>query len=222
MKHLIFSLATAFFLMVVSVHAQEHNTPSLAKNGGFSLTQNYLHSNEEPAAPQYSREDRRMRGMPVGDNTLTGSPVNLVVVNGYVCYGFGFTYEHLFGPDQIVGIQVPVHFAFGINDWDHADDGHFFYTAPGLQVHVAGANRKFDYALGPSVVLGNLRERIYNNGPTHVRNTFTSGIMLDNNLNFQRRHFLFGIHIGMGATFPNNVYDSRFCMQFGFRFGGRF
>ena len=223
-------LLTAAFCLgaMVPLYAQTpaSQDQTLAQNTSFSLTANYLQDDalaEPLSAPQSPYRERRSRNLPEGKNVLTGSPVNLVVVNDYACYAFGFTYEHLFGPEEILGIQIPMHFAFGSNDWLDGDDGHFFYTAPGLQVHVAGAHRKFDYAVGPSVILGNLNERIYRgNNPDYHLNTFTTGVMVDNNLNFQRRHFLFGIHMAFGTTFPNDSYDSQFFMQFGFRFGGRF
>jgi hypothetical protein len=196
----------------------------VAYNGRIDLAGKYLGDTqaEEDAffAPQ---RYRRSRNTPVGYNVFSGSPVNLVVVNGYGCYAFGFSYERLLGPDQILGVQIPVYFAFGVDNILDGDEGQFFYTTPGLQVHVAGARRRFDYAVGPSLLLGNLYERDYrNNAPDLEYNTFTSGILVDNNLNFQRKHFLFGIHIAMGSTFPNDQYHSQFFFQFGLRFGGRF
>lgn len=218
--------------LTISAQAQDaaDAAPLLATNNRISLTDNYLGAGDEAALPEPHEHGRhrgrgRGRNLPIGRNVLTGSPVNLTVVNSYGCYAFGFTYEHLFGPEQIIGIQLPLHFAYGARDWfGDSNDGRFYYATPGLQVHVAGARRSFDYAVGPSLLLGNLSERVYNNQRRRdeVFNSFTSGILLDNNLNFQRRSFVFGIHISMGTTFPSTYYDSRFFFQFGLRFGGRF
>ncbi len=228
MKNLISILALC--LTIGGLHAQQTVAPALlAKNTHISLTNKYLAEDAPSAASPHDHSRHyghsRARSTPTCNNVLTGSPVNLTVVNSYGCYAFGFTYERLFGPEQIIGIQVPTYFAYGARDWfGDSNDGRFYYTTPGVQVHVAGARHGFDYAVGPSILLGNLSERIYNyqRRRDEVFNSFTSGIILDNNLNFQRRAFIFGIHISVGTTFPNSTYNSRFFCQAGIRFGGRF
>lgn len=220
---LVLTIATA--IGVQAQNATMSNAGLLAKNEYQSLAVN---NDESAAAPAYimAPSPKRHSGDPIGKNIVTGSPLNLVVVNNYGCYAFGFTYERLLGNQEVVGIQIPVHFAFGNDDWLGGNEGRFFFTTPGVQFHVAGAKRRFDYSVGPSLLLGNLYERdeYYNGNFNQYRetNTFTSGILLDNNLNFQRSHFLFGIHAMFGTTWWNSNYPNQFFMQLGIRVGGRF
>lgn len=228
MKNLLL-LTGIFVALSGNLYAQEAHNSIISFQPNPYLAQNSsLQPHGSNPDPVYRSDNQRGYRTPLGSNVVSGSPINLTVVNGFACYAFGFTYEHLFGEDQIVGLQIPFYFAFGSRDIFYDDDqGRYYYATPGLQIHVAGARRGFDYAVGPSVLLGNLNEKdnSYYNGvrtTERVLSTFTTGILLDNNLNFQRRSFLFGLNIKLGSTFQNANYDSRFYFQFGLRFGGRF
>jgi len=232
MKSLFYKVTIVLLLTGATVHAQsitekysgEH---LLAKNepvaGIYASGDLNEAESTPPPAPHGRHNNRGSRfSAPKGMNILSGSPFNFYANHEYIGVAFAVTYERLLDKDQRIGLQLPVHVGFATTNAFDNDDATLIYTTPGLQFHVNGADKKVDYAVGPSLLLGNLNTRDNRNSRIYSDNSFVSGILIDNNLNFQHKQFMFGLHLSLGATFPQGDQDESFFFQFGIRFGGRF
>jgi hypothetical protein len=165
-----------------------------------------------------------------GQHILSFTPFCGIVAYGKFNPGVGFDYEYIFDKERGIGVHVP--FALGYAGPEQNDifgSGYYkhtsYYTAPGLRFHTSSRGM-VDFSTGPSILIGNMHfspVESYGN-PGIIGNPFDYsmvGLLVDNSINFQRKHFLFGFDVRVGSMIESQD-DTRFFIHFGMHFGGKF
>jgi hypothetical protein len=163
----------------------------------------------------------------------TFTPVGVVVAYGHANPVFGIDYEYIFNPEAGIGFQLPLVFGYeGPEQGDYILGNNYNHTtvfaAPGIRIHAPiGRRRHAEFITGPSVIIGNMHFRPVNGyyGSTGtVSSAFNYnllGIAANNSLNIYKGHFVFGFDARVG-TLVESHEDSRFFIQLGMHFGGKF
>ena len=161
-------------------------------------------------------------------HSLSFTPFSGIVAYGNINPGIGFDYEYMISPEHGIGVHIPFAFGYAGPEQDFYDEYRHTtaYAAPGIRFHSGQSGSNIDFATGPSVLFGNMHfspTDNYNN-PAILREPYDYnmlGFVVDNSLNFYRRHFQFGFDVRVG-TMLDVQEDSRFFLHFGMHFGGRF
>lgn len=138
-----------------------------------------------------------------GNNLFTFSPVSIIDRG----VGVGFSYERLLDDEQKVAFVLPLDIIFADpGEMDQIDV--YSYISPGMIFYPAGM-RKFNYGIGPNVVLaagsGNTW-RWQGQGQRNIDYTnFRMGLMINNYLLVNvTNHFSLQLNAGMGIRYINN------------------
>lgn len=133
-------------------------------------------------------------------------------------FGFGLSYERLFGKNKNIGLVLP--FSLLLEKNSRSVDGGrqnntYFYFTPGVKIYPFG-QRKITYAVGPSLMFGygENPERygyFYQNGTTGEDNIllrkFRMGFMVNNYISFQITKTLnIGFEGGIGMRYLDREY----------------
>ena len=181
--------------------------------------------------------EKRRAKQPIPSNTITLS-LNAIVLGNISGLAAGLDYEHYFGARHLISVHIPVVIGEGTNQ-ETGNDGNpittvpyaeitSFYAAPGIHYHPINPKKRVDYAVGLSVVIGNLnRTDYYENtwiGGTNVDQQYLlTAITLDNDLNiFSKKKFAFGLHTAVGPVLGDYGKDGKWLVQIGFKLGLRF
>ena len=173
----------------------------------------------------------------IPSNTLTVS-LNAIVLGNISGIGAGLDYEHYFGARHRISIHIPVVIGKGTNQQSD-NEGNLitstpyaeiipFYTSPGVHYHPINPEKRVDYAVGLSVVIGNLNrtdyyEQTWLGGANVDQQYLLTAITLDNDLNlFSKRKFMFGVHTAVGPVLGDYGKDGKWLVQIGFKLGLRF
>ena len=158
---------------------------------------------------------------------LTVTPISGIIAYADVNPAAGIDYEYLVDKKRIVGLHIPVMFGYsGPDDGINSYRRTVFYVAPGIRFHADAGHGRVDFSTGPSIMFGNAHYRYQNNyyNPYQADadyNYSISGIVVDNAINIHERAFIFGFDVRTGYTFEKHN-DSRYFLEFGMHFGGRF
>lgn len=134
-------------------------------------------------------------------------------------YGFGLSYERLFGEHKNIGIILPfslllekrTNSGFSIS----GSNNTYFYFTPGLKIYPFG-QRRITYAVGPSLMFGygenpDSYGYFFPNGTTsqediHLKK-FRMGFMVNNYISFQiTKTFNIGFEGGIGMRYLDREY----------------
>ena len=142
--------------------------------------------------------------------------------------GIGFDYEYMVSKEHGIGIHVPIVLGYAGPEQDcYSDYKHtVYYAAPGVRFHTGDGTGAVDFSTGPGILICNMHFSPGENymNPQIQRQPFDYslfGLIVDNSINFQKNHFLFGFHVRVGTMFEEQK-DERFFINFGMHFGGRF
>lgn len=169
-------------------------------------------------------EKRRMKregylGRPkvdYGSNILRLSPITAMDIG----VGFGLSYEHIFGKEQMIGVVIPASLILQNKDGYNPFSGTYnsnvrynayFYFTPGLKIYPFG-QRRVTYAVGPSLMFmyGGGKEWISDydmvSGNTTYRESEMTrtrfGMLINNYVNFQiTPAFNLGLELGLGMRY---------------------
>lgn len=190
---------------------------TLAVSSAFAQRRDFRKERAELAREE-REERRRDRVEPLklnyGSNIIRVSPFTAMDVG----VGFGLSYEKLFGKDQMVGLVLPLHLMFGVNDgnfgtgYGYNSDATkaYGYFTPGLKIYPFG-QRKVTYAVGPTLMFGygGGKEWRYNygiSGPGYEEYVDVTklrvGLLVSNYLNFNiSESFNIGLEAGVGVRY---------------------
>ena len=165
-----------------------------------------------------------------GRHIITFTPFCGIVAYKQFNPGVGFDYEYIIDKERGIGIHIP--FALGYAGPDQSDFGTgnykhtSVYVAPGVRFHSSDGRGMVDFATGPSILVGNMhftpQANYYNPGIVgEAFNYSMVGLVVDNSINFQRKHFMFGFDVRVG-TLLEKQEDTKFFLHFGMHFGGKF
>jgi len=164
------------------------------------------------------------------NQVVTLTPFSGVVSYGYFNPAVGLDWEYIVSRKLGLGIHVPVMYGFiGPEQSDYngnsSNQHSSIFTAPGIRFHTGTKDGTVDFSTGPSLLYGNLHfnpTMDYNGQQiTDARNVQLFGLLCDNSINFTRQHFIFGFNVKVGTCFQIQE-STRFFIQFGMQFGGRF
>lgn len=158
--------------------------------------------------------ERPAAGAQQGANVIRIAPITAMDIG----YGFGISYERLFGAEKNIGVILP--FSLLLEKNQGALDGmrpnnRYFYFTPGLKIYPFG-QRRITYAVGPSLMFGygdnpDHYGYYFQNGTTgqedvHVRK-FRMGIIVNNYISFQVTKALnIGFEGGIGMRYLDREY----------------
>ncbi len=148
-----------------------------------------------------------------GANILRLAPITAMDVG----VGFAVSYERLFGPEQRIGVIVPVSLLLenknspDINNiYSSSRYNTYVYFTPGVKLYPFG-QRKVTYAIGTNLMIGygggsEWQSRTDAYGVIHLDAIQTTrwrlGVLLNNYVNFQfSRKFNLGIDGGLGIRY---------------------
>lgn len=137
-----------------------------------------------------------------GNNLFTFSPVSIIDRG----VGIGFSYERMLDDEQKIAFVVPLDIIFADpNEVDQIDV--YTYVSPGMIFYPAGM-RKFNYGIGPNVVLAAGSGSIWQwqgGGQRNVDYTnFRMGLMINNYFLVNvTSHFSMQLNAGMGIRYVN-------------------
>lgn len=175
------------------------------------------------------------RGRPaIYNNTLTIAPLHLLFMGNMTGIGVGADYEHYFGERHLISLHIPVYLGICTDNTLEKQDndepyteGIPFYTSPGVRFHPIKPGKRLDYAVGVSVLIGNVNQTTYYEdsrvgGPNTDAQVMLSGVTLDNDLNLSRKKFLFGLHTAFGPLLGDYGKGGNWFVQVGFKLGRAF
>jgi hypothetical protein len=157
------------------------------------------------------------------------SPVGFVVAYGQPNPAISFDYEYVFNQEAGIGVRLPFALGYEGPDQSFNSGSHkhtTVYAAPGIRFHAPiGRSRRAEFATGPSIILGNVHFRPYDNYSGSIYtppfNYGLTGFAADNSLNIYNRHFCFGFDLRIGSMVE--VHEgTRFFIHAGMHFGGKF
>lgn len=182
---------------------------TFAASGTFAQRRNFKMERARLAEEEREAKTGR-KDIVYGANILRVTPITVMDIGA----GFGLSYEHLFGREQMVGITLPVsliledrgngYFSSGNNGNPSPTETYLYFT-PGLKIYPFG-QRKITYALGPSLMLGygGGKEWRYGNAtgkPVDVRRT-RFAVIANNYVNFNfTKSFSLGLEAGAGIRY---------------------
>lgn len=160
--------------------------------------------NEEPeAAASVIKSDEAA-------NILRLSPLTAMDIG----YGFGFSYERLFGEYKNIGIILPFSLLLEKRIGGSSNNTYFYFT-PGLKVYPFG-QRRITYAVGPSLMFGygenpDSYGYFFPNGTTSQEDVqlkkFRMGFLVNNYISFQITKSLnIGFEAGIGMRYLDREY----------------
>jgi hypothetical protein len=148
-------------------------------------------------------------------NILRLAPITAMDIG----YGFGLSYERLFGKDKNIGIILP--FSLLLEKRTNSgfstsgSNNTYFYFTPGLKVYPFG-QRRITYAVGPSLMFGYGENAdnygyFFPNGTTSQEDIklkkFRLGFMVNNYISFQITKALnIGFEGGIGMRYLDREY----------------
>ncbi len=163
-------------------------------------------------------------------HSVAFTPFSGIVAYGEINPGIGFDYEYIISPEHGIGLYFPFAFGFPGPEGGFGDEQHTTaYAAPGVRFHTARRGSNVDFATGPGLLIGNMHVRpndnyYYGPYPGIARAPYDYGMLglvVNNSLNFYRKHFQFGFDVRTGAMLEQER-DTRFFIHFGMHFGGIF
>jgi hypothetical protein len=165
-----------------------------------------------------------------GRHILSFTPFCGIVAYDQFNPGVGLDYEYIFDKERGIGFHVPFALGYTGPEQDAFGNGYYkhtsYYAAPGIRFHTSDGRGMVDFATGPSVLVGNIHFSPVEqySTPGFVRDPYNYsmvGLVVDNSLNFQRKHFLFGFDVRVGSLIERQE-NTRFFLHFGMHFGGKF
>lgn len=153
-------------------------------------------------AKQDETIDRKETTAPAGKegaNIIRIAPLTAMDIG----YGFGLSYERLFGKDKKIGLILP--FSFLLEKRSGGSDGtrrnnNYFYFTPGVKIYPFG-QRRITYAVGPSLMFG------YGENPDHYGYFFQNGTMGEEDIELRkfRMGFMVNNYISFQITKALNI-----------------
>lgn len=185
--------------------------------------------------------------MNYGSNVLRVAPISAMDLG----VGFGISYERILGPEQKVGVILPLYLVLEdkqifdpTGTRNGAQYNSYFFFNPGVKIYPFG-QRKVTYAVGPSLMFAHGGGKEWQTDYEPVINTpiykevdirkTRIGMLVNNYVNFQiTRDFNLGLEAGLGMLYYDrerrefsgytNYYNNGFNVtgQFSMTFGFRF
>lgn len=199
---------------------------TISLNTLFAQERDYRKERAE-LARQEKEAKRKHRGeqdkINYGTNILSVSPFSVLDIG----IGFGLSYEKIIGPEQNVGIILPVHLLFDVeNNYDYGYayanneyNNAYFYFTPGLKIYPFG-QRKVTYAVGPNLMFGagGGKEWRYNNSTSATEQFDVTkirvGMLVNNYLNVNfTKGFNMSVQAGLGVRYIDRETASSYGMN---------
>jgi hypothetical protein len=200
---------------------------TISLNTLFAQERDYRKERAE-LARQEKEEKRRHRGehekINYGTNILSASPFSVLDIG----IGFGLSYEKIIGTEQNVGIILPIHLLFDVEnnsyygypyDNNNEYNNAYFYFTPGLKIYPFG-QRRVTYAVGPNLMIGagGGKEWRYNNYTSATEQfditKLRIGMLVNNYLNVNfTKGFNMSVQAGLGVRYIDRETASSYGMN---------
>jgi len=198
---------------------------TISANTLFAQERDFRREKAELARQEREAKKRRHETaakIDYGTNIISASPFSALDIG----VGFGLSYEKIVGPDQNVGIILPVHLLFdfesdnygyyGYNYYGNNYGNAYFYFTPGVKVYPFG-QRRVTYAVGPNLMIGagGGKEWRYSNSTSATEefdiSKFRFGMLVNNYLNVNfTKGFNMSIQAGLGVRYIDRETASSF------------
>lgn len=151
--------------------------------------------------------DRRALSNQYGNNIIRLVPFRMP---DYPNVGFGIEYEHIFGKNKFIGINLPFTYSLKNEPFEHTfvmNRNSYYYFSPGLKFYPIG-QRKVNYAVGPTISMCYGKGQIYN----RVFDNYKLSVLVNNYFNLQfTPHLNLGVEFGLGYQYIDRyIYKYKF------------
>lgn len=187
--------------------------------------------------PQRIAAEKRRDLMLNRHNTLTLSPLPLMFWGNYSGGGIGVEYERFVDKEKhLLSVHLAGYLGYISNEDVNLDpdeysygEAYIVYASPGFRCHLLNPQKRADYAIGVSGLVGNANHtQVYRHlripAPDIDEQFLLTAVMLDNDFNFtsKKKKIVIGVHTAFGPVFGDFAKDGKWMGQIGIKLGRRF